>query len=942
MSDYKQTLNLPDTTFAMRANLAQREPQMLANWTQADLYGQIRAAKKGKKTFILHDGPPYANGNIHIGHAVNKILKDIIVKAKTLADFDAPYVPGWDCHGLPIELVVEKKYGKPGVKLSAAEFREKCREYALTQIEAQKTDFIRLGVLGDWNNPYRTMDFAFEANIIRSLARIIDNGHLQQGFKPVHWCTDCGSALAEAEVEYQDKISPAIDVRFALVDETLVDKFDHPEGHKGQGPVSIVIWTTTPWTIPANRAVALNAELSYSLVQVEQGPNGAERLIIATDLVKEVMARANIEHYHALGFCQGAALELAKLKHPLYDFEVPVVLGTHVTTDSGTGAVHTAPGHGQEDFVVGLKYGLEVANPVGANGVYLPDTPMFAGQHVFKANDSVVEALKTAGALLVHKSYNHSYPHCWRHKTPIIFRATPQWFISMEQAGLRAKSLSEIEQTRWIPDWGQQRIENMVAGRPDWCISRQRTWGVPIALFVDKDTGALHPNTQALMAQVAGLVEEKGIQAWFDLEPATLLGADASQYVKVTDTLDVWFDSGVTHSCVIDPRPEFGGATQADLYLEGSDQHRGWFMSSLMTGVSIKNHAPYRQVLTHGFTVDGEGRKMSKSLGNVVSPQDVMNKLGADILRLWVATTDYTSEMTVSDEILNRAADKYRRIRNTARFILANLNGFNPATDLVPMNELVELDLWMVQRAAALQREIVADYDDYQFHQVSQKLMNFCTVELGSFYLDVIKDRQYTAKTDGHARRSCQTALYHIIEAMVRWMAPVMSFTAQEIWESLPARTEQFVFTGVWYEALNDVPAGQVDDAFWQQLLLVRDEVNRVIESVRKEGKIGASLQAEVTLFAQGELADTLKRLADELRFVLITSTAKVETSAAPADAIATAIAGLSVQVHTSTAAKCDRCWHHRHDVGANPAHPLICLRCVSNVEGEGEPRIFA
>lgn len=942
MSDYKQTLNLPDTTFAMRANLAQREPQMLANWTQADLYGQIRAAKKGKKTFILHDGPPYANGNIHIGHAVNKILKDIIVKAKTLADFDAPYVPGWDCHGLPIELVVEKKYGKPGVKLSAAEFREKCREYALTQIEAQKTDFIRLGVLGDWNNPYRTMDFAFEANIIRSLARIIDNGHLQQGFKPVHWCTDCGSALAEAEVEYQDKISPAIDVRFALVDETLVDKFDHPEGHKGQGPVSIVIWTTTPWTIPANRAVALNAELSYSLVQVEQGPNGAERLIIATDLVKDVMARASIEHYHALGFCQGAALELAKLKHPLYDFEVPVVLGTHVTTDSGTGAVHTAPGHGQEDFVVGLKYGLEVANPVGANGVYLPDTPMFAGQHVFKANDSVVEALKAAGALLVHKSYNHSYPHCWRHKTPIIFRATPQWFISMEQAGLRAKSLSEIEQTRWIPDWGQQRIENMVAGRPDWCISRQRTWGVPIALFVDKDTGALHPNTQALMAQVASLVEEKGIQAWFDLEPATLLGAEASQYAKVTDTLDVWFDSGVTHACVIDPRPEFGGATQADLYLEGSDQHRGWFMSSLMTGVSIKNHAPYRQVLTHGFTVDGEGRKMSKSLGNVVSPQDVMNKLGADILRLWVATTDYTSEMTVSDEILNRAADKYRRIRNTARFILANLNGFNPATDLVPMNELVELDLWMVQRAAALQQEIVADYDDYQFHQVSQKLMNFCTVELGSFYLDVIKDRQYTAKTDGHARRSCQTALYHIIEAMVRWMAPVMSFTAQEIWESLPARSEQFVFTGVWYEALNNVPAGQVDDAFWQQLLLVRDEVNRVIESVRKEGKIGASLQAEVTLFAQGELADTLKRLADELRFVLITSTAKVETGAAPADAIATAIAGLAVQVHTSTAAKCDRCWHHRHDVGANPAHPLICLRCVSNVEGEGEPRIFA
>lgn len=942
MSDYKQTLNLPDTAFAMRANLAQREPQMLANWTKADLYGQIRAAKKGKQTFILHDGPPYANGSIHIGHAVNKILKDMIVKAKTLSDFDAPYVPGWDCHGLPIELVVEKKYGKPGVKLSAAEFRQKCRDYAQTQIEAQKIDFIRLGVLGDWNNPYRTMDFAFEANIIRSLSRIIDNGHLQQGFKPVHWCTDCGSALAEAEVEYQDKVSPAIDVRFRFVDESIVDKFDHPAGHSGQGPVSVVIWTTTPWTIPANRAVALHAELNYSLVQVEAGPNGAERLVLATDLVKEVMARAGIEKYHALGFCKGAALELAALQHPLYDFQVPVVLGDHVTTDSGTGAVHTAPGHGQEDFVVGLKYQLEVANPVGANGVYLPDTPLFAGQHVFKANDSVVEALQAAGALLLHKSYNHSYPHCWRHKTPIIFRATPQWFISMEQAGLRSKSLAEIGQTRWIPDWGQQRIEKMVAGRPDWCISRQRTWGVPIALFVDKDTGALHPNTKALMEQVAQLVEKDGIQAWFDLEAATLLGAEATQYVKVSDTLDVWFDSGVTHACVIEPRAEFGGATQADLYLEGSDQHRGWFMSSLMTGVSIKNHAPYKQVLTHGFTVDGEGRKMSKSLGNVVSPQDVMNKLGADILRLWVATTDYTSEMTVSDEILNRAADKYRRIRNTARFLLANLNGFNPATDLVPLEQLVELDLWMVQRAATLQQEIVAAYDDYQFHQVSQKLMNFCTIELGSFYLDVIKDRQYTAKTEGHARRSCQTALYHIIEAMVRWMAPVMSFTAQEIWESLPARSESFVFTGVWYQGLQGVPAGKLDDAFWQQLLQVRDEVNKVIELSRKEGKVGASLQAEVTLYAEGKLAQALDKLASELRFVLITSTATVVTGPAPADAVATEIAGLAVQVQASTAAKCDRCWHHRHDVGLNPAHPLICLRCVDNVEGAGENRVFA
>jgi isoleucyl-tRNA synthetase len=942
MSDYKHTLNLPETAFAMRGNLAQREPQMLAKWTEDGLYQQIRSAKQGKKSFILHDGPPYANGNIHIGHAVNKILKDIIVKAKTLSDFDAPFVPGWDCHGLPIELVVEKKHGKPGVKLTVAEFRQHCRDYAQTQIEAQKIDFVRLGVLGDWDNPYRTMDFSSEANIIRVLGRIIENGHLQQGFKPVHWCTDCGSALAEAEVEYQDKVSPAIDVRFKLVDEQLVDKFDHPENHRGHGPVSVVIWTTTPWTIPANRAVAVNAKLDYSLVQVEQGPNGPERLIIATDLVNDVMARANIEHYHAMGFCKGEALEWVQIRHPLYDFSVPVILGEHVTTESGTGCVHTAPGHGQEDFVVGKQYGLEVANPVGANGVYLPDTPLFAGQHVFKANDSVVDALKAAGALLVHKAYKHSYPHCWRHKTPIIFRATPQWFISMDKQGLRKQSLAEIANTRWVPDWGQQRIEKMVAGRPDWCISRQRTWGVPIALFVDKDTGALHPKTQALLEQVAQKVEQGGIQAWFDLEASELLGADATQYVKVSDTLDVWFDSGVTHAFVVDQRPEFNHAKQADLYLEGSDQHRGWFMSSLMTGVASKMHAPYRQVLTHGFTVDGEGRKMSKSLGNVVSPQDVMNKLGADILRLWVATTDYTSEMTVSDEILNRAADKYRRIRNTARFLLANLNGFNPATDLVPFNEMVELDLWMVSRAAKLQQEIIEAYDNYQFLQVSQKLMNFCTVELGSFYLDVIKDRQYTAHENSVARRSCQTALYHIAEGMVRWMAPVMSFTAQEIWQALPGDRSKYVFTDVWYDALAQMPAGKFDDNYWQKLLLVRDEVNKVLEAARREDRIGASLQAEVTLYAGTELAAALDKLGDELRFALITSTAQVSSDEPPADAVTTDIAGLKVLVTASAAAKCERCWHHRHDVGADSAHPGICLRCVSNVAGVGELRKFA
>ena len=943
MSDYKHTLNLPETDFAMRGNLAKREPEMLAEWQQADLYQQIRRVKKGKPQFILHDGPPYANGSIHIGHAVNKILKDMIVKAKTLSDFDAPYVPGWDCHGLPIELVVEKKYGKPGVKLTDAEFRQKCRDYAATQIEAQKVDFVRLGVFADWDNPYRTMDFDFEANIIRSLGKIIANGHLQQGFKPVHWCTDCGSALAEAEVEYQDKTSPAIDVRFQLVDESVVDRFDHPEAHRGQGTVSVVIWTTTPWTIPANRAVAVHADLDYSLVQVEQGEHGPERLIIATDLVTDVMARAGIEHYHALGFCKGKQLELVALQHPLYDFEVPMILGEHVTTESGTGCVHTAPGHGQEDFVVGKQYGLEVANPVGANGVYLPDTPLFAGQHVFKANDNVVEALKERKALLMHKAYQHSYPHCWRHKTPIIFRATPQWFISMEQQGLRQTSLAEIEKTQWVPDWGQNRIEKMVAGRPDWCISRQRTWGVPIPLFVDKDSGALHPKTAELMEQVAKKVEQEGIQAWFDMPVDELLTADeAGRYVKVKDTLDVWFDSGVTHACVVDARPDFNGATQADLYLEGSDQHRGWFMSSLMTGVGIKGHAPYKQVLTHGFTVDGQGRKMSKSLGNVVSPQQVMNKLGADILRLWVATADYTSEMTVSDEILNRAADKYRRIRNTARFLLSNLNGFEPERDQLPFSELVELDLWVVQRAAQLQQEMIEAYDNYQFHLVSQKLMNFCTVELGSFYLDVIKDRQYTAKADSRARRSCQTAMYHIVQALVRWMAPVMSFTAQEIWQQLPQQKQPFVFMDVWYEGLQNMPQGRFDNAFWQQLLQVRDEVNKVLEKARKQEVIGASLQAEVTLYAPAELASQLAKLQDELRFALITSTATVSSEPAPSDAEATEVDGLFVTVQASSAVKCERCWHYRHDVGADSAHPTICLRCVSNVSGDGEQREFA
>ncbi|WP_299018884.1 isoleucine--tRNA ligase [uncultured Photobacterium sp.] len=949
MSDYKDTLNLPETGFPMRGNLANREPAMLKRWYDEDLYGEIRKAKKGKKSFVLHDGPPYANGDIHIGHALNKILKDIIIKSKTLSGFDSPYIPGWDCHGLPIELMVEKKVGKPGHKVTAAEFREKCRAYAAGQVEGQKESFMRLGVLGEWDKPYRTMDFATEANIIRSLGKIADQGHLLKGFKPVHWCTDCGSALAEAEVEYKDKVSPSIDVKFKAVDEAaVVAKFGCTEAHEGQGDVSIVIWTTTPWTLPANRAVAIRDDLEYVLIQTE-GDN-PERLIVAAELAKDVMDRAGIEHYRNLGFCKGADLELVRFNHPFYSFDVPVILGDHVTTDSGTGCVHTAPGHGQEDFVVGQKYGLEVANPVGSNGVYLPDTELFAGQHVFKANDAVVETLKEHGALLHHHAYEHSYPHCWRHKTPIIFRATPQWFVSMDQAGLRAKALEEIKNVQWMPEWGQSRIEGMVEGRPEWCISRQRTWGVPIALFVHKETQDLHPNTGELIEKVAKLVEEKGIQAWWDVEPAELMGEeDAANYEKVLDTLDVWFDSGVTHFSVVDSREEYNG-NSADLYLEGSDQHRGWFQSSLISSVAMKGKAPYKQVLTHGFVVDGQGRKMSKSVGNVVAPKDVTNKLGADILRLWVASTDYTGEVAVSDEILKRSADAYRRIRNTARFFLANLSGFNPETDLVAPEEMVALDRWAVGRAKAAQEEIIQAYDEYNLHTVTQRLMQFCSVEMGSFYLDVIKDRQYTAKRGGHAQRSCQTALYYIVEALVRWMAPIMSFTADEIWNEMPAsqgngeQRDKFVFTGEWFEGLFGLAEGEeLNNDFWTEIQHVRGAVNKLLEGARKDKVIGGALQAEITIHANEALAAKLNKLEDELRFVLLTSKAQVVVAdSKPEGAQETDVEGLFVTVKASEAAKCDRCWHHVADVGTIEGHEEVCGRCVSNIDGEGEERKFA
>lgn len=938
MSDYKETLNLPRTGFPMKANLPQREPQMLKRWYDMDLYGEIRKVSAGRDTFILHDGPPYANGDIHIGHAVNKILKDIIVKSRTMGGYDAPYVPGWDCHGLPIEHKVEQKVGKAGVKVDVRTFRKKCREYAARQVNGQREDFKRLGVLGEWNNPYLTMDYQFEADIIRALGRVVENGHLHKGYKPVYWSVVGASALAEAEVEYQDKTSLAIDVRYAVSSEA--DFMAAFGGDKGEGPVSVVIWTTTPWTLPSSQAVTLGAELDYALVQCDAG-QGSERLIVAQGLLESIMQRYNVEDYTVLATTTGQTLENLTVNHPFYDKQLPVLLGDHVTLDAGTGCVHTAPDHGVDDFNTGRKYGLGTLNYINDNGNFRSHVELFAGEHVYKVDRHVVDVLTGKGRLLHEKSFQHSYPHCWRTRTPLIFRATPQWFVSMTRNGLLERARQAIKDVDFIPEWGRRRMEAMLESSPDWCVSRQRTWGVPIALFIHKETEELHPDTPALIEQVALRVEKEGMDAWFDLEPSDLLcEEDVENYVKVTDTLDVWFDSGVTHTAVLDTRDCL--RFPADLYLEGSDQHRGWFQSSLKTGIAIKNVPPYKTLLTHGFTVDAQGRKMSKSVGNVISPQTIMNTLGADVLRLWVAATDYSAEMTVSDEILKRSSDTYRRIRNTARFLLSNLNGFDPAADCVPASGMLPLDGWAVDRALQLQQEILGSYQKYSFLTVYQKVQNFCALDMGGFYLDIIKDRQYTTQANSLARRSCQTAMYHIAEALARWIAPILSFTADEIWQQLPGERSASIHTETWYEGLHALKHTTMDREFWQRIMATRPAINKALEEARNAGVIGSALEAEVTLFADEVLMKDLAALGDELRFVLITSRVDLKPLADAPVASTTGLEGLKVVVKASPFEKCVRCWHHREDVGSSAVHPELCGRCIENVDGEGEIRRFA
>jgi isoleucyl-tRNA synthetase len=932
--DYRDTLNLPDTPFPMRGDLAKREPKWVEEWRDKKVYEKIRAASAGRPKFVLHDGPPYANGDIHIGTAVNKILKDIIVKSRNMAGFDAVYLPGWDCHGMPIEVQIEKTYGK---NIPVEKTQSLARAYATEQIARQKADFRRLGVLGDWDHAYTTMAFRNEADEIRTLGKLLEKGYVYRGLKPVNWCFDCGSALAEAEVEYMDRTDFAIDVGFPFAEPEKVAKaFGLRKLPTDKG--WIVVWTTTPWTIPANQALNVHPDLAYDLVETDRG-----LLILAAELREACLARYGLTG-RGLASCKGAQLERIAFRHPFYDRLSPVYLGDYVTLEQGTGVVHSAPAYGVDDFISCRRYGMkddQILTPVMGDGKYAASLEFFGGVDIWKANPRIVDKIRDAGALLHSEKHQHSYMHCWRHKTPVIYRATTQWFAGMDGVPgyhgkkpaepLRATALRAVEATKFFPDWGQARLHGMIANRPDWTLSRQRQWGVPMPFFIHRETGELHPRTLELLGTVAKKVEAGGIEAWQQVRPEDLLGADAPKYDKVKDTLDVWFDSGSTHETVLRGSHAKELKFPADLYLEGSDQHRGWFHSSLLVSCMLNGRAPYDALLTHGFVVDGEGRKMSKSLGNTLAPQKISETLGAEILRLWVGATDYSGELSISDEILKRVVESYRRIRNTLRFLLANTSDFDPKRHTMPVREWLEIDRYAVLLAAEMQAKVLADYEKYEFHPSVARLQTFCSEDLGGFYLDILKDRLYTCAKESRYRRSAQNALWHITQGLLRLMAPILSFTAEEAWQVVHPG-EATVFSQTYYEH----PEAGLDETVrnsWGDVRNLREMVSKRLEERREAKQIGSSLAAEIDIEASGPLYDSLARLGDELRFVFITSRATLHRAEGTP---------VRVTVTPSKNPKCARCWHWRADVGADPKHPGICGRCVSNLFGPGEPRRFA
>lgn len=948
-TDYRATLSLPVTNFAMKANLPQREPKQIEQWEKSNVYKKIREERAGRDRWVLHDGPPYANGRLHLGHAVNKILKDVISKCATLNGYDSPYVPGWDCHGLPIEVNVEKKLGRPKNAAEALKFRQACRAYAEKWLDIQRIEFKRMGVIGDWDNPYVTMNYETEANIVRALATVYKNGHLEQGYKPVNWCLHCQSALAEAEVEYKDKVSPGISVGFPLPVEQEEDFFNRC-GSKttGKGDIMFVIWTTTPWTIPANRAVTMHPELEYTLVQTEKDGKPL-RLLLGSKLYESLLEKYGLPNQGALAQVAGVKLEKLVLRHPYYEGRDSLVtLGDYVSDEEGTGMVHSAPAYGLDDFFMGRRYDLELDNPVNDYGKYKEGRELVGGWHIFKQEAELVDLLVNSGCLIHNEEYRHQYPHCWRHKTPTIYRATRQWFISMTKEDLIGQVLKETPKIRWTPEWGQNRIESMMKNRPDWCISRQRHWGVPIPFFTHKETGEPHPQTAELTEKVAQLIEKEGVDAWYKLDVAELLGSDSDDYIKATHILDVWFDSGSTHYSVLRQRDDL--AYPATMYLEGSDQHRGWFQSSILCAVAMDTKAPYKEVLTHGFTVDSEGHKMSKSLGNIIEPNEVINRLGADVLRWWVISSDYTNEMVISQEILNSSGDVYRKIRNTIRFLLANLHDFDPEQHMMTADKMLSLDQWLVSSTLDLQNELKQLYYDYNYPSACRKIHSFCVRELGSFYLDVIKDRQYTVYKDSPVRRSAQAAIFHCLEALTRWLAPVLTFTAEEVWQQIPGKRSTTVLTSEWYQDLFSL--GEVRSDFsvgdWHTILAVKEQVNRVIEEKRNAGEIGAALEAEIHLFCDDKLCQVLAKLGDELKYFFISSKVALRDYADKNnkndEAMDTAMAeSLAVSVKPLNGAKCIRCWHRFSEddgaIGKDPTHPELCQRCISNLDRPGETR---